>query len=153
MTIAVFFAYFSPFTSNHFCSKSMWTPISTCFYLFFLSFLVMPPWFHQIFMINLYIQWTLSVCPFLVSKRRCFRAQSQLHKEMVWKNFTGLHRAWLQPHPKPSGWTGTPTVSQTLPPTPGLDLTDAAVVEWEQVPAAGSASGGKTETKRESGGC
>ncbi len=63
---------------------------------------------------------------------------------LVWKNLTGLHRSLTS---TPSNTFGM-NVTQNLSVTSVLDLTDALVSEWDQIPAAGSTSGGKSETRR-----
>lgn len=53
---------------------------------------------------------------------------------LVWRNLTGLHRAWPQPHSTPLGWAGHQLQSRTCPPTsvhPSLMLLWPNGSKWE----------------------
>ncbi len=85
---------------------------------------------------------TVCVCPFPNFTKPT--RTNQLHKELVFPVWCG--KIWLactEPWPQPH-----PTQVRPDHPTSVSDLTDALVSEWDQVPAAGSISGGKTKTRR-----
>ncbi len=73
----------------------------------------------------------------------------QLHKEMFFL-VCSLHRSLTSTSSNTSGMSWT--VSQTWSPTSPLDLTDALVSEFDQIPAAGSKIW-KKDWNQESGGC